>query len=118
MLSKTPIGNRFYNWVNSQDPKRRYEWHNNCGCACGRFLIEGMGLERDEVQGSLAAVNFPSMLTHNNKDAVEVWRLFNSIAHGGGNKHVSSITKLPDKKGWTFGKLAQRIREQMPEYVD
>lgn len=114
MLAKTPVGNRFYNWVNSQDSNRRYEWHNNCGCACGRFLIEEMGLDRDEVQNALAAVTFPSMRTSRNADAVEVWSKFNQLAKGScGTDWFNGYSKAT----WTFGKLAERIREKMPECV-
>ena len=112
MLAKTPIGNRFYNWVNAQAPERRYAWHDNCNCACGRFLIEEMGMEREDVQRAQRHNSFPMMTEHKvDLDAVEVWRLFNGvayIAYGGGSE---------GERIWTFGALAQRLRETRPECV-
>lgn len=108
MLAKTPIGNRFYQWVNSKHPRHRYLWTDNCDCACGRYLIEEMGLKSQEVRAALEFIDHPRMtLRPPNKDAIEVWYLFNWLAYGDG---------LGDKS-WTFGKLAKRIAMKYPEFV-
>jgi hypothetical protein len=103
MLAQTPIGQRFYNWVNSQPPDLRYQYTSCTECACGRFLIEEMGFTPYSV-----TIGHPCHQDHFNFPRLEikaVWDQFDRIAGG------------DDHEDWTFGKLAERIRERMPECV-
>jgi hypothetical protein len=101
MLAKTPIEQRFYNWVNSQPTDQFYLWTDTCHCACGRFLREEMGLTEQETIHEHRAADFPASYTSNNLEAFSVWEQFDVIARG------------DDHEDWTFGKLAKRIREKV-----
>ena len=96
MLAKTPIEQRFINWVAEQPPERRYQWHNHSKCACGLFLREEMGLTVNEVtRGYVAVVAGTSY----DPDVFTVWETFNSLAQC-------------DSKDSTFGSLRKRLEAQ------
>lgn len=102
MLAKTPIDQRFYNWVARQDPNARYDWFACVDCACGLFLQEELGSSKEEVREECRALAFGE-----NPDPThaKVWMKFNSIAgEGGAATH-------------TFGELRKRLAKQMPECV-
>jgi len=106
MLARTPIGNRFYNWVAEQDPEGKYNWSDNGNCACGRFMQDELGLSQEEARCSYHATMFPILHDRSvSPDAETVWREFNTIAQGA------------DYQDWTFGKLRERIAERKPECV-
>lgn len=102
MLAKTPIDQRFYNWVARQDPSAQYYWNNCVECACGRFLQEELGFSNREVQQEYITLCFGQ-----NPDPMhaEVWTKFNAIASAGGTV------------GWTFGELRKCLAKEMPECV-
>jgi hypothetical protein len=101
MLARLSVGQQFYNWVNAQPPEQSYYWRNRAECACGRFLQEAKGYT---VQDIKPEVHFG---WYSHPDIQQIWCKFNRIAQGDDNNPLD----------WTFGQLAQRIREKMPECV-
>lgn len=110
MLAKTPIKQRFYNWVAAQPPDKQYNYQSCSECGCGQFLINEMKFSRMAVvmkrQFTLDTTWLYPQTSEDNQVIAEVWETFDNIARGN-----------DDHTAWTFGKLAQRIREQMPECV-
>ena len=104
MLAKTPINQRFYNWVAAQDPNEIYNYQNCEECPCAVFLVAEMGHRLFDVRMARQSTDWVD-----NPSASEVnlvWNRFDTIARG--NK---------DHTDWTFGKLRRRIEETMPECV-
>ena len=109
MLAKTPIKQRFYNWVCAQPPEQTYNYQSCRDCACALFLIQELHKNPLSVVVSRQFPNYHVLqneLPENDATIREVWEMFDDIARGN-EDHVE----------WTFGKLRQRIEAQMPECV-
>jgi hypothetical protein len=93
MLAKTPISDRFIDWVAAQPANDRYDWTLPGHCACGRFLREELGCTLDEVAREYTARHVDPEAC----SSVELWNQFDLLAAG------------RSKEDWTFGKLHKRI---------
>lgn len=108
MLARTPLGNRFYNFINTQDPERRYQWSDNCRCACSHFLQEELGLSQNEASDAFHAAMFPIFSDRQGSaEAKETWLMFNDLAQDAAS----------GKYDWTYGGLARRVAAAYPEFV-
>lgn len=105
MLAKTPINTRFYNWVVSQPKNLRYNYRFCDECSCGRFMIEELGKPRRDVIDNHPDLLFARAQVVADLEIIELWKTFDAISAG------------TDHTDWTFGRLARRIREQLPEVV-
>jgi hypothetical protein len=71
-------------WLSSQDPKKKYDWHNSRTCACGQYAREALGMSNIQ------------------------WTVFSTAPNG---KPLLELNRLASVH-CTFGGLYEHAREE------
>jgi hypothetical protein len=95
MLAKTPLKDQMIAWLEQQDPNERYDWSNECNCACAQFA---RATDRMEEWSAWMRMRMPVKFT-------ESWGMINSLAR------PPELVSLPYND--SFGNLLQRMREHV-----
>ena len=83
-----PSLNGFKEFVQRKPADEHYEWMNSSICACGQYA---------------QSIGFKNWMYEVNDTGVSIWSTLNMLAKGDGFSG--------DKSDWTFGKLAERLKE-------
>lgn len=108
MLAKLSIQQQFYNWVCSKDPDEFYYYANCKTCACGLFAQEALGL-------TAGTPEFEQAWDDHFWSNIQPWQhpahlSLDNIAQGNRSYNDFGADR-------TFGKLRERLEQQLPECV-
>ena len=100
MLAKTPLRDLMTMWLELQDPDEYYPWDDPFKCACAQFART--------VSNERAAGWYGQVLRQ--RQFTGEWAQLNDIARG----EIIRGNELNPTSEWTFGKMLQRMKEEVP----